>query len=60
MEEDTKRNVSGENLDGDRIEHSRHSGIFRGSKRLDNWCLTLTSGMMWCDMDSIRLAKQVL
>ena len=38
VEEDTKRNVSGENLGEDQIEHC---GTFHGSKRLNNWYLTL-------------------
>ena len=36
MEEDTKRNVSGENLGEDWIECT-----FRGSKCLDNWYIML-------------------
>ena len=43
MEEDTKMNVSGENLGKDRIEHG---GTFRGSKRLDNWCVMLNTIVM--------------
>ena len=47
MEEDTKGNVFGENLGEDQIEHG---GTFRGSKRLDNWCVTLLKRPLITDL----------